>query len=364
MKILKSNIAIILIINGLIINLFASPVFADTSKQSHKQSHKQTHNNNKQYGKHLKKSNSTVFRNKQRHNAQQTTKNSTHNKSWKKEGKHKKQEKIIKTSNKLNGHKQKHVNKHIKKHKTIRHNNNHNNHNAHNNGIHNNVTHNNGNHRNDHHNRNHRKHRVTHRRNHNYFGEHRRHHFRARWYNTHYLAPIQLHFHQIGHVINTLPHRHSRIHVGGLPYFYSSGVFYQKFGHGYIVISAPIGARIRTLPVGFIGFSIGLSNYYTVNDSYYTWDDANDSYYVVDKPVGATDTIDEITQGRLIIEPLDGQDEKQQAKDRYACHRWAVSESSVDPTEEDQEISEKEDHRYKQAISACLEDRNYNVIGT
>lgn len=118
------------------------------------------------------------------------------------------------------------------------------------------------------------------------------------------------------------------------------------------------------MPVGFIGFTIGLSTYYTINDNYYMWDESGGNYFVVDEPVGASAAIDEITQGRLIIKPLDRQDEKQQAKDRYACHRWAVSESNVDPTDEDQEITDRENHKYKQAISACLEDKNYNVIGT
>ncbi len=357
MKRLKLNIAIILIINGLIISVFSSPVFADRQFVG-KPSHKQSHNSNRQ---HLKKGNSTAFRNKQRQSVKQTKKHLNHNKSWKKDRKHKK---ITKASNKPNRHKQTHFKNQSNKHKKIRHskNQNHNGHKYRDHNDHNYRSHNDHKYRshNDHKYRNHNDHNN---RNHNYFGGHRQHH-RALWYNTHYVAPIQLLFHPLGHVINTLPYRYSRIHVGGLPYFYYSGIFYKRFGSNFVVVSAPIGARIRTLPAGFIGFTIGLSTYYTINDNYYTWDEPSGNYLVVDEPVGASETIAEITHGRLIIEPLDRQDEKQQAKDRYACHRWAVSESNVDPTDEDQKITDKENHRYKQAISACLEDRSYSVRET
>lgn len=194
-----------------------------------------------------------------------------------------------------------------------------------------------------------------------YYGNHRHRHYQAQRYYTGFVAPIYYPFLRLGHVVNVLTHRHSRVFVGGLPFFYFSGVFYKNYGSDYIVVSAPIGAVVKTLPAGFIGYSIGPETYYTVNDVYYIWDEPQESYIVVEKPENSDKVIKKVTQGRLIIEPQSGQDEKQQAKDRYTCHRWAVTEANVDPTEENQEISEKENKEYKNAIAACLEDREYIV---
>jgi hypothetical protein len=96
---------------------------------------------------------------------------------------------------------------------------------------------------------------------------------RGPWYNTRYIAPLPIRFHRIGYRRHTLPRSYVRIIIGGFPYFYYSGVFYRPYGASYIVVAAPIGAFVRTLPVGFIAFSIGLSTYYYVNDTYYAWDD-------------------------------------------------------------------------------------------
>ena len=181
------------------------------------------------------------------------------------------------------------------------------------------------------------------------------------WYFTRYLAPIRHPYYRPGHVINVMPRSYVRIVVGGLPYFYYSGIFYRPYSSGYIVVNAPIGAVVRTLPVGFIAFTLGLTTYYTLNDVYYVWDDVRDGYVVVEKPPGADQAMAEATIGRLFIYPNQGQDEQQQAKDRYECHRWAVSQSNVDPTLEDAEVTNEQSEDYRRAISACLEGRGYTV---
>lgn len=181
-------------------------------------------------------------------------------------------------------------------------------------------------------------------------------------YHTHYLAPIHYHYHPLGHRIRTLPRSYIRIVIHGLPYFYFSGVFYRHYNSGYIVVSAPIGAVVDVLPVGFIAFSIGGITYYYVNDTYYLWDDSREAYIVVTKPRGADKAIDEATHDRLFVYPKQGQTEKQQAKDRYECHRWAVRETGVDPSMDDEEeISRQDERDYKRAITACLEGRGYSV---
>ena len=201
------------------------------------------------------------------------------------------------------------------------------------------------------------KHRITYsdrtRHNHRYI--------RGPWYSTRYITPLPIHRHKIGHRINVLPRHHVRIIIGGFPYFYYTGVFYRPYGSSYIVVTAPIGAFVRTLPVGFIAFTIGFSTYYHVNDTYYVWDEDREGYLVVAQPVGATEAIEKATTGRLVVYPKEGQSDEQQAKDRYECHRWAVTESGIDPTLEEQEFDTSDRNIYRRAIAACLEGRGYTV---
>ena len=185
--------------------------------------------------------------------------------------------------------------------------------------------------------------------------------YRTPWYNTRFVAPVHFHYHRVGHRVHVLPKPYVHIVVGGFPYFYYYGTFYKPLGSTYVVVSAPIGAVVTSLPVGFAAFSIGLSTYYYVNDTYYVWDEPRDAYVVVEKPQGADEALELATKGRLFVYPNKGQDEKQQAKDRYECHRWAVSESDVDPSDEDEELTSREHNNYKRAISACLEGRDYTV---
>ncbi len=184
---------------------------------------------------------------------------------------------------------------------------------------------------------------------------------RTPWYYTRYMAPIFRPYVRINHVVNVLPKRHVRIMYRNEPYFFYSGVFYRPHLRGYIVVNAPLGVVIRTLPLGFLAFGLGATTYYYLNDVYYTWDPVQDGYVVVAKPSDADQAIAEATKGRLYIYPKQGQDEDQQSKDRYECHRWAVSESGVDPTLDEKEFTAAQNQDYRRAISACLEGRGYTV---
>lgn len=185
--------------------------------------------------------------------------------------------------------------------------------------------------------------------------------YRTPWYNTRYIAPIRYNFYPVGYRIHLLPESYIRISVGGYPYFYYSGVYYRHSGGTYIVVGAPLGAVVHNLPLGFIAFSLGLSTYYYVNDTYYIWSDSDQGYRVVEKPQGAEQAMEEATEGRLFAYPNKGQNEEQQASDRYECHRWAVESTDFDPTLNDQEYSSEENSRYKRAMAACLEGRDYTV---
>jgi hypothetical protein len=184
---------------------------------------------------------------------------------------------------------------------------------------------------------------------------------RGPWYYTRYITPFPYHLHPIGFRINVLPTTSIRFVIGGLPYFYYTGVFYRPYGTGYIVVSAPIGAFVSSLPDGFIAFTIGVATYYYFNDTYYVWDEFRSGYVVVEKPTGADEAIKKATSERLVVYPNQGQSEDQQAKDRYECHLWAVTDSGFDPTMEEQEFATDDRDVYRRALAACLEGRGYTV---
>jgi len=66
---------------------------------------------------------------------------------------------------------------------------------------------------------------------------------------------------------------------------------------------------------------------------------------------------------RIFVYPKKGQSEEQQAKDRYECHSWAVSQTHYDPTQPANGISETQLNQmradYKRAMGACLDGRGY-----
>jgi Family of unknown function (DUF6515) len=54
-----------------------------------------------------------------------------------------------------------------------------------------------------------------------------------------------------GREVRTLPPQHETLRVGRTPYQYRDGVFYRpRPGGSFVVVRAPIGARVRILPFG------------------------------------------------------------------------------------------------------------------
>jgi hypothetical protein len=68
---------------------------------------------------------------------------------------------------------------------------------------------------------------------------------------------------------------------------------------------------------------------------------------------------------RLFVYPRKGQSEKLQAKDRYECHSWAVSQTHYDPTQPTSGMPETQLNQmradYKRAMGACLDGRGYTM---
>jgi hypothetical protein len=68
---------------------------------------------------------------------------------------------------------------------------------------------------------------------------------------------------------------------------------------------------------------------------------------------------------RIFVYPRQGQSEELQAKDRYECHSWAVSQTYYDPTQPASGMPAAQLNQmradYQRAMGACLDGRGYTV---
>lgn len=83
-------------------------------------------------------------------------------------------------------------------------------------------------------------------------------------------------------------HRHPpagafSFYLSGVPFFYHSGIYYRQYDDEYVVVRAPIGARVRILPDGCSTIYSRGHSYYVCDEDYYQPFD--DGYIVVEQPV-------------------------------------------------------------------------------
>ena len=74
-------------------------------------------------------------------------------------------------------------------------------------------------------------------------------------------------YHSPGHYVKKLPRSHRNLVVRNRPYYYHGGQFFERRHNrrGYVVVRAPLGARVRSLPLGYVSFGLGGRRYYHVN---------------------------------------------------------------------------------------------------
>ena len=104
-----------------------------------------------------------------------------------------------------------------------------------------------------------------------------------------------------GRIVHASPPSYERIYVGGHRYFYRGGYFYSAGRFGYRAVPAPIGARIRFLPFGFLCLNVGPIPYYYYGGIYYTYLPDENAYEVVQKPAGAPATTTASNQDRAVL---------------------------------------------------------------
>jgi hypothetical protein len=147
---------------------------------------------------------------------------------------------------------------------------------------------------------------------------------------------------------------------GGSRFFFSGGVWYRPQGPRFIVAIPPVGLFLPFLPPYYSTIWVGGAPYYYANEVYYAH--RGDGYVVVEPPK------EEVSQtpppaDQMFIYPRLGQNEKQQADDRYACHQWAVNQTGFDPTQPPGSPAQHGEKRadYQRAMGACLDGRGYTV---
>ena len=150
-------------------------------------------------------------------------------------------------------------------------------------------------------------------------------------------------------------------------YYYARGAWYRPERGRFFVVAPPIGLFVPFLPAAYATVWFHGIPYYYANEIYYT--PTTGGYVVAEPPqsdVSSTPPAnDQAAESRLFVYPRQGQNEKQQADDRYECHRWAVDQTNYDPIKPpsgiaaDQLLKQRGD--YQRAMVACLDGRGYTV---
>lgn len=171
--------------------------------------------------------------------------------------------------------------------------------------------------------------------------------------------PIARHHPRHGHVVRHLPRGFVHFMLHTTDYYYYDGAFYRPHQTGYIIVDAPIGLVLTELPRPFEMFLVDGIAYYEAYGSYFVDDRAG--FRVVPSPFQTIPSVPVTTNsGELFIYPARGQNQEQQSRDRYECHRWGVSQTGFDPSTA-QIPNDARLPDYRRAMSVCLEARGYTV---
>jgi Family of unknown function (DUF6515) len=98
-------------------------------------------------------------------------------------------------------------------------------------------------------------------------------HERARYATPHWVYDDRFHHNRYyparGYVVDVLPPGNVAIAFRGAPFWYHSGVWYQRSGPRYVVVQPPLGVIVPALPPGYTVVYNGGMPYYYANDVYY-----------------------------------------------------------------------------------------------
>jgi hypothetical protein len=126
-----------------------------------------------------------------------------------------------------------------------------------------------------------------------------------------------------------------------------------------------LGLYFATLPYYYSTYWWGGIPYYYADSNYYIWNGAVGQYQTVAPPTEVLSQVGGSSQGpstgELIAYPKNGQSQEQLGKDKFECHRWAVTQTGFDPTQAGGGSAPGRRSDYTRAQAACLEGRGYSV---
>jgi Family of unknown function (DUF6515) len=85
---------------------------------------------------------------------------------------------------------------------------------------------------------------------------------------------------------NVLPVGYVSIFVGGSPYYYDDGLYYQQVDNGYQEVYPPVGADVPQPPDGAYAIDAGNQTYYYAGGAFYV--QQGDGYVIAPPPIGVT----------------------------------------------------------------------------
>ena len=184
-----------------------------------------------------------------------------------------------------------------------------------------------------------------------------------------------------GRYVERLPSGHRVVVYGRSHYYFHGGVWYRPYGSRFVIVAPPFGLVVPFLPLYYTTIMLGGVPYYYANEVYYT--QTAGGYMVAEPPGGvaqappmqappmqappaqAPPSAGQMPSDQLYIYPRQGQNQQLQAKDRYECHSWAVTQTHYDPTQPPAGMAAGQMGQkradYHRAMGACLDGRGYTV---
>ncbi len=106
-----------------------------------------------------------------------------------------------------------------------------------------------------------------------------------------------------GHRLGVLPVGYLSLAIGGVPYCYYDGIYYQPVDGGYQEVYPPVGADISGLPDGAIPIAVGAMTYYYAGGAFYL-QQADGTFSIVPPPLGAV--VPELPPGAVQVTVPEG----------------------------------------------------------
>src|ERR1051326_8329820 len=98
--------------------------------------------------------------------------------------------------------------------------------------------------------------------------------------------------------LTTLPFGFLTLNIGGAPYYYSDGIYYQPSEGGYQEVYPPVGANVPQPPDGAIAINAGGQTYYYAGGAFYL-QQPDGAYAIAPTPLGVV--VPELPPGAIQV---------------------------------------------------------------